>query len=389
MPLGLRFAAAFALGSMFGGSGAVSAQSVAGGANLQIPPDVRAESMGGVWAPLSTTPYAAWGNVGGLGLLEGFQAAHMDAQLVPGLADDVHVYYRSVVYGHELDASGLRASIGYNRTDLNYGKSVSTDPGSPDPLGTFESTEHTNGITLAVGYRDVIGVGFGFKSVQVDLVPPELHLGGGSGGAHTVDYGILARTPSLELRPAGGGLGWGAGRDGMLSARMLGGMGWSNRRDDISLVEERSSDPLPAVRRDGLGIEIGLVPVNRLLGDAGRDLPRLFEGVDLVSFAGGVGRTKSLLERDIPDSLAAGMTRNEREGIIVRDGYEIRLLGVVSYRRGTILDDAGKIWGKTEGWGVSFFGHAGFDFAEIPQFEELQRVKKWSAWVRIPVWDLF
>ena len=238
MPLGLRFAAAFALGSMFGGSGAVSAQSVAGGANLQIPPDVRAESMGGVWAPLSTTPYAAWGNVGGLGLLEGFQAAHMDAQLVPGLADDVHVYYRSVVYGHELDASGLRASIGYNRTDLNYGKSVSTDPGSPDPLGTFESTEHTNGIT-------------------------------------------------------------------------------------------------------------------------------------------------------IPDSLAAGMTRNEREGIIVRDGYEIRLLGVVSYRRGTILDDAGKIWGKTEGWGVSFFGHAGFDFAEIPQFEELQRVKKWSAWVRIPVWDLF
>ena len=63
----------------------------------------------------------------------------------------------------------------------------------------------------------------------------------------------------------------------------------------------------------------------------------------------------------------------------------IDVLGVFSYRRGSIDDPGGQIQDTTEGWGVSLFGYAGYARAEIPQAEGLPRVTKESWWVRFPL----
>jgi len=357
------------------------AQSTAGAANLQIPPDVRAEGMGRVWAPLATTPYAAWSNVGGLGLLEGVQFARMHAQLVPDLAEDVYFDYTSIVAGYSpIPGVPLNFSIGYNRTDLDYGISVLTGPGSPDPIGTFNSTENTDGVTLAVGVGSLVGIGIGLKTTEVNLAP------GSDGKASARDIGILARTPYLVYdaeAPEAFAVSTRAG--GQASLRLLGALAWSNHGDPISLVPNRQSDPLPEVRREAVGVELNVMPLHRVTTFQSRLLKRLTRDAHVLTVSAGLGLDDSMVDEAIPDSIAARLSKNDREGIVTYKGFEIRLFDVFSYRRGSIFDDPGEIKGTTTGWGLSFFGVLGFDRAEIPQYKELQRVKKSSFWVRVPL----
>ena len=309
-----------------------------GAANLQIPPDVRAEGMGRVWAPLATTPYAAWSNVGGLGLLEGVQFAKMEAQLVPDLAPDVFFDYYSIVVGYRPVSAPvpLNFSIGFNRTDLDYGEFPLTEAG-PEVIGTFHPFEKTNGFTFAVGVANLVGVGLGRKKTEVNLGL------GTSGDATTTDYGILARSPYLVFdAESPDPFSFARSAVGPVSLRALGAVAWSNRGGVIFLVGQRDADPLPAVRRESIGFELHVLPVSRYVNFQNGILKRIFRDTQALTFSAAVGRDDSLLG-DIPDSIVVNLSQNERKGIATYDGFEIRLFDIFSYRRGSIVDDPSSI----------------------------------------------
>lgn len=360
---------------------------VSGAQILQIPPDVRAEGMGRVWAPLSTSPYAVWGNAAGLGFAPAGQFARMDAQLVPGLADDVYYDFTAVSLGLDLPrpVSDFRAAFGFQRTHLDYGESIATGVG-PEPFVAFDSWETTTGAAFAAGYRQLLAAGVGFKHVEVSLAPAWVAQGAGGGESTALDFGLMARTPHLGFRGGRPALDWrAAGNLHTARARLLGGTSWSNYGHRISLSSDREGDPLPRVRRESVGLELDLLPAVDVFGGSFPFLARFLRDVHVVSFAGGFGRDKNLLAYDIPDSLADDLSKNEREGIVTYKGWEVRFLDCFSYREGEIFDDPGGIKDSTKGWGASFFGYAGVDFAEIPQYGELDHVEKWSFWVRIPL----
>jgi len=359
-----------------------AAQSTAGGASLQIPPDVRAEGMGRAWTPLATSPYAAWGNVGGLGLLDGVQLATMHSRLVPDLADDVTFDYTAIVAGYSPLSVPvpLNFSIGWNRTHLDYGTVVAFNPDSPDPLGSYNATETVKGFTLALGVGGVAGIGVGIKTLDVDLGL------GGTGSTRARDFGLLVRTPYLVLgTDAPGPISVARPRTGDVAFRVLGAVAWSNRGNDISISQTRQGDPLPKTRRESIGFELGVIPLSRYVTARSGFVERFVRDARMLSVAAALGRDKNLVAQAFPDSIAAQLSKNEREGIRTYKGFEVRLLDAFSYRRGSIFDDPGEIKGTTTGWGISLLGYVGFDHAEIPQYKELQRVKKWSFWVRVPL----
>jgi hypothetical protein len=343
-----------------------SAQNPAGAASLQIPPDARTEAMGRAFAPLERNAMAAWSNPGALGLVKGLDARAGTARLVPTLADDVLFDYQSVVMSVEVpgERMPLRFSFGFNHTGLSYG-------------ATTNATESTLGGTFAIGIGDLVGVGIGVKHFKIR----DLYVGGAaefSGGSATaIDYGILARSPEFPFRKDDA-------PESLWSVTLTGAMAWSNRGGDIDF-DDGFSDPLPRIRRESLGIEFDILPARQLFPTDNPWLGRILEDVHLVSVAAALGRDDSLLEMDIPDSVLAQLSRNEREGIRNYRGLEVSLLDSFSMRWGHTTDEAGQIEGNTRGWGLSLLGLAGVDYARIPQFETLGEVAKWSFWIRVPL----
>lgn len=354
-----------------------SAASTAGGANLQIPVSARAEGMGRAYAPLERSAFASWANPGGLGFVRGVSAVASRMRLVPDLAAGVTLDYEAVVMGvGRTPSMPVTVSLGFNHTGLDYGLSILTDPGSPDPIGTFESHEVTRGVTFAAGLMDIVGVGVGLKTAETDLYP-----GGesGQGRAAAFDYGILVRTPQFRFL-----------KDGASRPRgtvvLTGGLSWNNRGGDMfRLVPDRMADPLPKVRREAVGVDIDLFPADRLFHPSSPWLSRLLRDAHLVSVSAALGREKDLLAGvGIPDSVLAELSRNEREGITNHRGIEVRFLDCIAVRVGRVNDDAGGIVDNTYGWGLSILGKVGVDYARIPQFHTLENVVKWSFWLRIP-----
>jgi hypothetical protein len=302
---------------------------------------------------------AAWGNVGALGFVNGVEAVVMRAQLVPDLADDVIYYYTSVVAGMSYQAGSvpLNFSLGLNHTDLSYGESIAT---GPSPV-VFTSYENTTGGTAALSLWDIIGAGVGVKRFEVDLAAglPGID---GRGEVTAWDYGILARSPKYPFRKTGE-------PEPRWRASLVGGVAWSNNGDDISLVEQRQADPLPYVRRESIGLDLDIIPASDFIHTSNKWMSRMISDVHLISFSGAIGRETSLITD---------------ESITYR-GAEIRLLDSASIRFGHINDEIGQIIGSTFGWGISFLGWVGVEYARIPQYVELDDVTKWSLWIRLPL----
>jgi len=353
------------------------ADAQAGAPSLQIAPDVRAEGMGRSFVTLDRSAYAAWGNPGTLGLVRGLDAAAMTTRLVPDLAPDVHLDYQSAVFGIGFRVGDVpfNFNVGANHTYLSYGESVVADPGSPDPVGTFESHETTTGLTAALGIADVVGAGIGVKWFRSYLGPvlyTEVE-----GKATPIDFGFYARTPPIVIPSDAPGPAWS-------ELRFLGAVAWANSGGDIDFNVPFGSDELPKVRREALGAEFHLIPASRLFPTTNRWLGRLLKDAHLVSVSAAFGREKDLVSSSIPDTLAQYLGRNDREGIITSRGFEVRFLDVLSFRSGYLFDDPGEIKDGTFGWGLSWFGYAGVDYARIPQYRELSKVAKWSFWFRVP-----
>jgi hypothetical protein len=248
----------------------------------------------------------------------------------------------------------LTVNLGVNHTRLSYGSFILV----PDePLEPYEST---TGLTLALGMGDLVGIGVGVKWFDV-YFPSQNQVSGLVQFSSTAwDYGFYARSPFLPI-----GKQASAPPTGRL--RFLGAISWSNNGD--VKTESGALSPLFELRRESLGLEFDLLPATRLFPVSNPWMVRLLDDAHLVSVAAALGWQSDLVGDDDTDALR---------------GLEVRVLDVFAIRTGHVKDDTNRIDGTSFGWGLSWFGYAGVDYAKVPQYTEVSKLAKWSFWLRVP-----
>lgn len=106
---------------------------------------------------------------------------------------------------------------------------------------------------------------------------------------------------------------------------------------------------------------------------------------DRLRFTASVSAEKRLnVPEGSPDSLPP-QAYLRRHRISLRGGVEARLFDLLALRAGCIHDEPGEIKNFTYGAGLSWHGWAGMDFASVPQYNDSTRLKKFSAWLRVPL----
>ncbi len=332
---------------------AAHSQGNAGAASLQIPPGARAEGMGRTFTAIADDAFAPWWNPGGLAFLEGRNAALMHAKLVPDLADDVYFEYAS--YAQHLSGWG---GVAFTLTYLNYGKSIETQAGSAEPIGEFTSFEIAPSLALGTAVSNSLGLGANLKFVHVDLAPATTGSDGaaGKGSTFAVDMGALYRVPGKPVNLA---------------------IVLQNIGPDIGLVDENQSDPLPRTLRLGAAVQIVNKPQHSLVAAFDGDKVLLSNKIQDCEDADNDGKCDSD-GRAVPTVDQSWLDRNN---ILWNIGGEYTYNNLVSIRAGYIYDDPGEIKDMTYGLGVTYKA-VSFDYASIPQFEELDRVSKFSLSAR-------
>lgn len=316
-----------------------SAQGNAGAASLQIPPGGRAEGMGRTFTAIADDAFAPWWNPGGLAFLESKHAALMHTKLVPDLANDVYFDYAS--YAQHLEGWG---GVAFTVTYLNYGESVETEPGNPNPVGTFTSYEVAPSLALGTAITRNLGVGANVKFLHVDLAPAAVGSDGqpGKGNTFAVDIGALYKLPSAPLNLA-------------LVIQNIG--------PNIALIDQKQADPLPHMLRIGAAYQV--------IHNGPHSVIAAVDGDKLLLSNGG-GAT--------PDSTVKSSWFDDNN-VLLNFGAEYSYNNLIAARVGYIFDDPGEIKNFTYGLGLTYKAIA-FDYASIPQYTELSRVSKFSLSVR-------
>lgn len=339
-----RFLVALAVAMMI--PGVVQAGPTAGGASLQIPPGARAEASGRFFNAVANDAFSPWWNPAGLAFMRGWNVGLMHARLVPDLADDVYFEYLSATNYIE-GWGGVAATFTY----LNYGDSPYTEAG-PEVIDTFSSFEFSPSLAIGTEVIPNLGVGLNLKLLHVNLTSGLSADIGGRGTTFAVDLGSLYQW-HRDVESFFG--------SGPAKMEASAGVTFGNLGPNISLVDERGSDPLP--RNLKMGVAWGVkVP-------------------ESYSFLAGAAFEKSLVFADIPDSTKERLSFYEKNEVLLSGGVEIGLMDLVYGRAGYIYDDPGEIKGFTYGAGF-YLKSFGFDFASIPQFRELDRVSKFSVLAR-------
>ncbi len=330
------------------------AGSTAGAFSLQIPPGARAEATGRFYEAVADDAFAPWWNPAGLAFSRGLNAGLMHSRLAEGLSDDA-VYFEYLGGSTYIEGwGGLAGTITY----LNYGESPLTD-GSSTQLGTFSSFEIVPSVALGTTLLPDLGVGMNLKFIYINLlsgvddsIRDQLGLQGGEGTSFGVDLGALYRRERSVSSFFGSGP----------ATTTLGvGVTVANLGPNISLTQDKQSDPLPRNLKVGLSY--------------GAHVPNSY------SVLAGIGVEKSLVFSDFPDSIEATLTFLERHEVIVSGGAEVGINDLVFGRLGYLRDESGGIKAMTYGAGFRLKGF-GLDFASIPQALDLPRVSKFSIVAR-------
>lgn len=336
-----------------GGVRTAAAQGNAGAASLQIPPGARAEGMGRTFTAIADDAFAPWWNPGGLAFLEGKNASLMHAKLVPGLADDVYFEYAS--YAQYLPGWG---GVALSLTYLNYGKSIRTEPGDPTPRGEFTSFEIAPALALGAQITNNLGVGANLKYIYVDLAPASSSTGNqdGTGSSFGVDLGLLYRVPGAPINVA-------------VAVQNLG--------PDITIVDEEQGDPLPRTFRVGAAWQVIHQARHSVIVAVDGD-KQLLTGPDCTD-ANGNGKCDTN-DSTVPETQPVP-NFFEKNLVLMNFGAEYSYNNLLAVRAGYIYDDPGEITDFTYGLGIKYKSLS-LDYASIPQFEDLDRVNKFSLSVR-------
>jgi hypothetical protein len=304
-------------------------QGTSGAASLNITPGARADAMGRANVAVSNDATSNWWNPAALAAVDQRIFSLMHTQLVPDLADDV--YYEYLGYAQHLEGWG---GVGFGLIFLTYGKSIATDE-QGNERGTFSSYEISPALSIGTEIAMGLSAGITLKYVYVSLAPKQYTLEGqaGTGDTFAADLGALyefAFTPDLPMRI---------------------GVNVQNLGPNISFIDEDQSDPIGRNLKVGLGtIATGLDPF-------------------LIAFEFDVN--KSLIYSDEKPIYNTGVEAAFRSsgdfGAALRFGY--------------INDKDGDIIDPTFGFGIGLGGLA-FDYASVPQAEDLDRVSKFSLTYR-------
>ena len=153
----------------------------------------------------------------------------------------------------------LSFGFGYSNVNFNYGTFVITDPGGPNPVGTFEPEDyyHAYSFGLGVDYYVQLSVGYTIKDVT-SILAYSTELGEISANTTVNDFGILLNVPVIKLikedllLPIDGSL------NGKPTFDFSLGYSKSNIGDEIEYnIFPGQADPLPRMDRTGYGISAG------------------------------------------------------------------------------------------------------------------------------------
>ena len=156
----------------------------------------------------------------------------------------------------------LSVGIGFANPEINFGEFVITGPGSPDPIGTFESKDYYYAYSIGAGidYYIQFYAGITYKSITSILSDQPIGEEQGSGTAEVsaIDYGFLLNVPIIRLI------------DDNLNFEIIQnvptkpylnlsfGYAISNIGDEVVYFDPAQADPLPRTARLGYGVSTGI-----------------------------------------------------------------------------------------------------------------------------------
>ncbi len=294
------------------GSGAIS---------LTIAPNVRGESMGGLYATQTRDYSTRWGNPALLAFVDRKTAGLMYSKLVPDLADDVFYLYGG--YVHPTQNLG---TFQLDLTYLSYGQSDAVNVDG-EVFDTFSSYEFSPAVGLGFKFLPNIGLGVAVKYVRVDLapesvIPDAFGSGSGSGNSWAFDLGAAYDHERFRLGAVASNLG-----------------------PDIAFIDNEQSDPMPRLLRVGGIYEI--------------------YSSEIGEVRAGAEWERSLVTFETPS--------------IYHFGAEFVYAGLFAARAGYVHDKDGDIKAATGGFGVRW-GNAALEYANVPQATDLDRVHRMALW---------
>ncbi len=343
---------------------------------LLIQPSVRANGMGGSSvASFDHGPQAIAFNPAHAGIAA-FETS-LAVEFYPGATNWLPQFNiegltynaKSFFLGYNLGGRGKRSpvslGVSYTRIDLNLGEQIVTTE-SGTILERFESSQNANTWSIAVGFDYLIklGVGFSFKSINSNLsglVSSTSVLPGlvGSASVNAYDFGLLLQVPVADIVSSVNGKPVKIGRHLSPVLTPAFGISKSNIGGMISFTGGSQEDPIPRVARIGISLRAGLNYADDSKAFPVASLEWSSEAEDLLVRRDlqERGRYESGFGLDLIDNVLTGSASQD---VITRQGWELNLLDIITFRLGNYDDPDGLVFYDTEGYGISLSGFLRF-----------------------------
>jgi len=256
----------------------------------------------------------------------------------------------------------IPASIGagYTRVFLNLGTQNITSETSPEIIGVFQSSEHADIFSLAMGadFGVKIGLGFNYKRIESNLaaIGAGAEIRASQVNVNAYDFGLIAHLPLLETFSKL------THRDTKISERfrpfLLPGFGYSisNVGGKIIYINAAQADPLPRVARMAVSVNTGISYSNEEISFRLVDFEWSSEALELLvnrSPSGSITYDSWFSKIGLFDNVFTG---NSKPGIEVSRGWELNILELISLRHGRHEDPGGAVFYDTDGFGLRSTG---------------------------------
>jgi hypothetical protein len=154
----------------------------------------------------------------------------------------------------------ISVGAAYSRIDLNLGEFERRDANNTY-LGTFESHEYSENISVAIGvdYFVKAGIGWNFKSIRSVLASVGPQVDGGEAKASATDFGLMIQAPLFDILKKAGTEQINLSTDIEPLFNLTFGYASSNLGNArVVYVDASRTDPLPRNVTIGLNAEIGI-----------------------------------------------------------------------------------------------------------------------------------
>jgi hypothetical protein len=156
----------------------------------------------------------------------------------------------------------LSVGIGFANPELNFGEFVITDPGSPEPIGTFGSKDYYYAYSMGAGidYYVQFYAGITYKSITSILsdAPNGEEQGSGTAEVSAIDYGFLLNIPVIRLIDENLDFNIIQNVPTKPYLNLSFGLAKSNIGDEVFYIDPAQADPLPRTARLGYGVSTGI-----------------------------------------------------------------------------------------------------------------------------------